>query len=171
MYTLDIPEVFSAKTMKILRSGEAVTKNARIEIVAALHTRFQEKPSPFEYRAVCKRLVEKYPALQDQSDSGYVSDYCAFVVCVCVCACLIEAYACLQGTWKKQLKQKYRNGRRHGKREPQDDSEDDPQGKSKENSVSVENNPTSTNAKKKRRLTFEGTVYLSSGFVYVYSVY
>ena len=87
MYTLDIPEVFSAKTMKILRSGEAITKNARIEIVAALHTRmlqFQEKPSPFEYRTVCKRLVEKYPALQDQSDSGYVSDYCAFVVCVCM---------------------------------------------------------------------------------------
>ena len=107
VYTLDIPEVFSAKTMKILRSGEAVTKNARIEIVAALHTRmlqFQEKPSPFEYRTVCKRLVEKYPALQDQSDSGYVSDYCAFVVCVCVCACLIEAYACGPGNMEGAAK-------------------------------------------------------------------
>lgn len=83
VYTVDIPEVFSRKTMDILSSGKAVTKNARIEIVAAIFTRmlqYKEKPTPFEYRTVCKRLVEKYPALQDQSDSGYVSSFCTLIL-------------------------------------------------------------------------------------------
>ena len=83
VYTLDIPEVFSRKTMDILSSGKAVTKNTRIEIVAAIFTwllQYKEKPTPFEYRTVCKRLVEKYPALQDQSDSGYISSFCTLML-------------------------------------------------------------------------------------------
>ena len=69
----------------MLRSGAAVTKNSKTEIVGALYTRmlqFNENPTPFEYRMICKRLVEKHPTLQDLSDSGYVSCYNTLLVVV-----------------------------------------------------------------------------------------
>lgn len=61
--------------MKGLSEGQ-VTSIARTEIVSALHTRmlqYKEFPTPFEYKTVCRRLVEKYPCFVDKSESGYVS--------------------------------------------------------------------------------------------------
>ena len=61
--------------MKSIKSGE-VTKAARCEIVAALHTRILQHtlyPTPSEYKTVCQKLVSIYPKLADCAGNGYVS--------------------------------------------------------------------------------------------------
>ena len=68
---------------------EQLTKAARIEIVAALHTRmlqYADYPTPAEYRTVCTRLVKKYPVLGDKIGTKIVSyeDVCMYE-CVCLC--------------------------------------------------------------------------------------
>ena len=71
--------------MKAIRSG-VVTKMARVEIIAALHTRMlqlADYPTPQDYKLVCQKLVSVYPTLGDCNASGYVSDtyYCIYSVC------------------------------------------------------------------------------------------
>lgn len=55
---------------------ELLKKAAPIEIIRALHTmimQHQAYPTPYEYRTAYRRLVEKHPALKDETASGYVS--------------------------------------------------------------------------------------------------
>ena len=108
-----------------------MTKTARVEIIAALHTRMlqlADYPTPQDYKLVCQKLVSVYPTLGDCNGSGYVSDtyyyysmYLYNIIIVYVqlnCASIIPSHN-IQGSWKEQLKQKFRNGRRgsgHGKR-------------------------------------------------------
>ena len=54
-----------------------MTKMARVEIIAALHTRMlqlADYPTPQDYKLVCQKLVSVYPTLGDCNGSGYVSD-------------------------------------------------------------------------------------------------
>ena len=74
--TFEVPTSYSFKTMKAIRSG-VVTKTARVEIIAALHTRMlqlADYPTPQDYKLVCQKLVSVYPTLGDCNGSGYVSD-------------------------------------------------------------------------------------------------
>ncbi len=60
--------------MKATETGQ-LTKSARIEIVAAMHSRILQKqpyPSPYEYMVTCQRLIERYPTLQDKIGNGIV---------------------------------------------------------------------------------------------------
>lgn len=64
-----------------------MTKTARVEIVAALHTRMLQHtdyPTPQDYKLVCQKLVSVYPVLADCNGSGYVSDYYYVYVSTCV---------------------------------------------------------------------------------------
>lgn len=70
-----MPTAFSFKTMKAIETGE-MTKTARVEVVAALHTRMlqhSEYPTPQDYKLVCQKLIGVYPTLSDCNGSGYVS--------------------------------------------------------------------------------------------------
>lgn len=55
-----------------------LSKAVRIEIVPVLanitmlQTRFPESQ---DYTSVCRKLIEKYPRLQDMISNGYVSPY------------------------------------------------------------------------------------------------
>ena len=58
-----------------------MTKTARVEIVAALHTRMLQHtdyPTPQDYKLVCQKLVGVYPTLADCNGSGYVSIHCYY---------------------------------------------------------------------------------------------
>ncbi len=76
VFSFEIPGRFTNKTMKCLEDV-CISSTARSEIIGSLHTRmlqYTDFPSPFEYRASCRRLVEKYPCLVDKTESGYVSN-------------------------------------------------------------------------------------------------
>ena len=72
---LVMPKRFSAETTTCVKSG-ILTKKASDEIVNSLATLMlvhTSRPSPDDFTTVCKRLAEKYPALKDKVDGGYVS--------------------------------------------------------------------------------------------------
>lgn len=72
--TMDIPKIFSRKTMECIKN-KALTKNARVEIVNAVYSRmlqFTRWPSSEEYTTVSWRLVEEIEELKDQVGSGMV---------------------------------------------------------------------------------------------------
>lgn len=53
-----------------------LTKTARCEIIAAIATRmvqYTRYPTSYEYQTVCKKLIQKYPNIQDPVGNGYVS--------------------------------------------------------------------------------------------------
>lgn len=73
-----IPEldVFSTNVLKAINTG-VVTGSARREIVQILRTYVLAhtcNPKSEHYNTVCRKLVDKYPKLQDtEGDSHYVS--------------------------------------------------------------------------------------------------
>lgn len=64
-----------------------LSKAVRIEIVAVLanlmmmQTRF---PQSEDYTSVCRKLIEKYPRLQDVIGNGYVSPYSCEYMATCI---------------------------------------------------------------------------------------
>ena len=81
-FTIPEPSAFSTPTMMFLLGEDKekyiLSKAVRIEIVAVLanimmlRTRF---PQSQDYTSVCRKLIEKYPRLQDVIGNGYVSAY------------------------------------------------------------------------------------------------
>ena len=74
-HTFEVPKRFSFKTMEAITTG-IITKNARIEIINAMHTRmlqYVDYPTPEQYKIVCWKLVQKYTTLQDKIGTGIVS--------------------------------------------------------------------------------------------------
>lgn len=77
MHSIEIPDKFSASTMKGLNDPNGISSTSRIEIIDALYTRMiqhRSYPTPYEYSVVCYRLVERFPTLQDSVGSGIVSE-------------------------------------------------------------------------------------------------
>ena len=70
-------DVFSAQVLQAINTG-VVTSSARREIVQVLRTYVLAhtcNPKSEHYNAVCRKLVDKYPKLQDtEGDTLYVSE-------------------------------------------------------------------------------------------------
>ena len=84
---LIIPVRFSAETHKAIEIG-VLTRKARVEINSSLATLmmvYTIRPTPDDMHTVCRRLVQKYPTLKDNSPSGYVSTLITFMTDICVC--------------------------------------------------------------------------------------
>ena len=84
VHTFYLPDCFSSKTMAAIRRGH-ITKAARIEIIAAMHTRMLQHtlyPTANEYRTACQRLVDKYPVLADKLGNKIVSICNAYTIVV-----------------------------------------------------------------------------------------
>ena len=99
--------------MKALQKG-IMTKAGRSDIISSVYTlmlQHQPNPTPYVYRTACKRLIQKFPELTDNTASGFVSTD-ILVTIYTVRTLIIQPLNILQGTWKEQLKQKFRNGRR-----------------------------------------------------------
>ena len=75
-------EVFSTQVLNAINTG-VVTASARREIVQILRTyvlAHTKNPKSEHYNTVCRKLVEKYPKLQDtEGDSHYVRTYLVLV--------------------------------------------------------------------------------------------
>lgn len=62
------------ETMSSIKSG-VPTRKARDEVINSLATLIMVhtlRPSPDDYSAVCKKLIQKHPILKDNIGSGYV---------------------------------------------------------------------------------------------------
>ena len=80
--TFEVPTEFSFHTNEAIKTG-VLTKSSRVEIIGALATRvlqYTRTPIPLEYQTVCKKLIEKYPTLQDPVGNGYVSKRLSYQV-------------------------------------------------------------------------------------------
>jgi len=79
-----IPELnnFSQHVKNAVNSG-AVTQRARKEIYQILRTyitAFTNYPSPEQYTTICRKLIEKYPALKDdEGTTKWVSTFKLFL--------------------------------------------------------------------------------------------
>ena len=63
--------------MKAIQQG-VPTKASQTEIVNAMHSRmiqYNTRPTPFEYKTACDRLVTRHSSLKDRTASEYVSPY------------------------------------------------------------------------------------------------
>ena len=61
--------------MKAIRKG-ILTKSARVEMTNALYSRMVQhnpRPTPFEYKTACSRLIARHSTMKDKTATGYVS--------------------------------------------------------------------------------------------------
>ena len=71
---ISLPTRFSKATSDAIESG-VLTRRARVEIHNALATLIlvhTSRPNSNDRDVICRRLVNKFPALKDGSPSGYV---------------------------------------------------------------------------------------------------
>lgn len=79
-----------------------LSKAVRIEIVAVianlmmLQTRF---PVSEDYTSVCRRLIEKYPQLQDVIGNGYVSVYSSAVLATLQTFMYVQTVSCITSSF------------------------------------------------------------------------
>lgn len=80
--SFEIPLQFSFKTKQAIETG-VLTKVARVEVINAVAThlvQYTRTPTPHEYQTVCKKLIRRYPTLEDPIGNGYVSiQLCMYV--------------------------------------------------------------------------------------------
>ena len=73
--TFDIPEMFSTMTNRAIQSGDRlnITDRMRDEIIRSLSSamlQYTITPTPEQYTTACKRLIEKFPILEDVCGKG-----------------------------------------------------------------------------------------------------
>lgn len=109
--TFEIPELgnFSSFVKEAVKSG-IVSSHARREIIQVLRTYITAntvRPTSEQYTTVCRKLILKYPTLQDtEGKSRIVSNY---IIIICLC-CFMYTF---QGSWKLSLRTSFKNFRRH----------------------------------------------------------